>query len=236
MPKKTRLGDDAAIYQQRTEQSEKEKLKDMPWDKKISYLWEYYRYHALITILAIAFIAYTIYIFVKPKVEIKLSAAIINNPIDTQIWDEYKEKMIDYLEIDPTTEDIFFNYNYYFNSSPDYEASMRQAFVVHTTSSEIDVVIAPLSEFEIYVKNDFFTPLSDQLPTDLYSSLTDKFYVSGTNENPRVAAYGIYLTDTKLFKEHSIAGDNDPFLIGIVANSNYKANSVEFIRYIFNEK
>ena len=35
MPKKTRLNEDATIYQPRQEQSEKEKLKDMSWEKRI---------------------------------------------------------------------------------------------------------------------------------------------------------------------------------------------------------
>lgn len=237
MPKKTRLGDDAAIYQQRPEQTEKEKLKDMPWKKRISYLWDYYKYHALFTIIGIAVIIYTIYLFVRPRVETKLYAAIINNPIETAVWDEYKEKMFDYLEIDPKTEDIIINYNFYFNSTADYEAGMREVFAVHTATSQIDIVIAPLSEFETYVKTGFFNPLSDQLPTDLYSLLTDKFYVSDTEDNPKVAAYGIYLTDTKLFKEHAITTTEDnPYLIGIVANSNNRENAVEFIRYIFSEK
>lgn len=236
MPKKTRLGDDAAIYQQRNTQSEKEKLKDMPWKKKISYLWDYYRLHALFTILGIAFISYTIYAFVKPKVEPKLYAVIINNTIETEVWDEYKEKISDYLEINPQEEDVILNYNFYYNSTPDYEASMRQAFGIYLAASEIDVVIAPFSEFEDYVKKGFFTPLSDQLPTDLYSLLTDKFYLSDTEDNPRVAAYGIYLSDTKLYREYSLPTDDDPYLIGIIANSKYKENSVEFIRYIFSEK
>lgn len=236
MPKKTRLGDDAAIYQQRNEQSEKEKLKDMPWKKKISYIWDYYKYHGLISILVVVFICYTVYTFTKPKVETKLYATIINNTIEPDIWNEYKEKIMEYMELNPDTEEVILNYNFYYNGAPDYAANMRQAFAVYLAASEIDIIIAPLSEFSDYVKNGFFTPLSDQLPTDLYSLLTDKFYLSGTDDNPKVSAYGIYLTDTKLFKENSIPTDDDPFLIGIVTNSQYKKNAVEFIRFIYSEK
>ena len=57
---------------------------------------------------------------------------------------------------------------------------MRQAFAVYLAASELDVVIAPISEFANFVKYGFLTPLSEQLPTDLYSSLTDKFYLGGT--------------------------------------------------------
>ena len=108
--------------------------------------------------------------------------------------------------------------------------------MLQLVTADIDLVIAPFPEFATNVEVGIFDPLSDQLPTDLYSSLTDKFYLSGTEENPKVAAYGIYLKDTKLFKEYSQTSDDDPFLIGIVRNSTNKDNAVKFIRYIFNEK
>jgi hypothetical protein len=236
MSKKTRLEEDAAIYQKRNRQSEKEKLKDMPLKKKINYLWEYYRYHALFTIVLVSLVSYAIYTFTKPKIENRLYAAIINNTVTPEVWDEYVDIITDYLEIDTETEDIELNYRFYYNGDPEYEVNMRQAFVVYLAASEIDVIIAPMSEFANYVENGFFTPLSDQLPTDLYSSLADRFYLSDTPDDSKVAAYGIYTEDTKLYREHSLPTEDDPVLIGIVANSTHKENSVEFIRYLFTEK
>ena len=236
MSKKTRLDEDALIYNKKDRQSEKEKLKDMPFKKKLSYLWDYYRYHALLIIGLVLIISYTVYTFTKPKIDTRLSTIIINNTIDSQVWDDYTEKITEHLDLDTLSEDVRLNYSFYYNGAVDYEANMRQAFGVYIAASEIDVVIAPMSEFADYVSYGFFTPLSDQLPTDLYSSLTDKFYLSGTEDNPKVAAYGIYMADTKLYSERSLPTEEDPVLIGIIANAPHKENSVEFIRYLFNEK
>lgn len=237
MPKKTVLDEDAAIYQQKNSISRKEKLKDMPFNKRVGYFWDYYRYHALITIALIALISYSIYSLTQPKLETSLYAVIVNNTVEPQVWEQYTEKVSDYLELDPAIDDVVFNYNFYYNNNArDYEANMRQAFVAYLQASDIDVIIAPLSEFSNYVDNGFFAPLSDQLPTDLYSSLADRFYLSATIDNPRVSAYGIYMEDTKLYKEHSRPTDDDPVLIGIVVNSKRKENSIEFIRYVYDEK
>lgn len=235
MSKKTRLEEDAAIYQKRDRQSEKEKLKDMPLKKKFSYLWDYYRYHALFSILIFAFIFYVVYTFVKPKIETMLYAAIINNTIDPHIWDEYTEKATEYLELNTQSEDVVLNYSFYFDGASEYTIGMRQTFGVYLATTEIDIIIAPMSEFISYVENDFFTPLSDHLPTDLYSSLADKLYLSGTVDNPKVAAYGLYMQDTKLYRENSFDTD-DPIVLGIVTNSKYKENAVKFIRYLFSER
>lgn len=236
MAKNTRLGDDAAIYQRHNRQSEKEKLKDMPIKKKLSYLWDYYRYHTLIIIASALFIVYIVYTFTKPKIENQLFTVIINNTVTPEVWDEYTEKITEHLELDTLSEDVMLNYTFYYNGDREYEANMRQAFGVYLAAAEMDVVIAPMSEFSNYVNYSFLTPLSDQLPTDLYSSLADKFYMSDTDDNPKVDAYGIYLKDTKLYKEYSLPTEEDPVLIGIIANSTHKENSVEFIRYLFNEK
>lgn len=237
MPKETRLDDDALIYNKSENQTEKEKLKNMPPKKRIVYFWDYYRYHVLIFIVLAVSVYFIIQSFTKPKTEAKLFAVIINNTIQPETWDEYSEKVAEYLKLDPEAEEVLLNYNFYYNGDPEYEINMRQAFAVYLAASELDVVIAPISEFANFVKYGFLTPLSEQLPTDLYSSLTDKFYLGGTEDNPKVATYGIYMADTKLYKEHSIApSDDDPVLIGIIANSTHKENATEFIRYLFSEK
>ncbi len=236
MFKKTRLDEDASIYQKNDNLSEKEKLKDMPWKKKLSYLWDYYRYQVLLIIVLAVFISYTIYTFTKPKVETKLYATIINNTVEPELWDDYSEKIAEYFELDTLTEDVVLNYSFYYNGDLEYASNMRQAFGVYLAAAEIDLVIAPISEFSNYTSYGFLAPLSDYLPTDLYSSLADKFYLSDTEDNAKLAAYGIYLKDTKLYREHSLPTYDDPVLIGIIANSIHKEKAVEFIRYLFNEK
>lgn len=236
MAKKTKLGEDASIYQPKREISEKENFKNMSLKNKFSHLWEYYKIHGFIIIGVIAFIIYIVYQIRTPNVDVKLYAAIINNTIETEVWDDYEEKLLEYLEFDPETSEIFFNDIFYYNSTPDYEANVRQAFAIYITAAEVDLIIAPMSEFSNYVHFGFLDPLSDQLPTDLYSTLTDDFYLSGTEDNPKVNAYGIYLSDTKLFKEYSRpVDDGDPYIIGIVANSQHKESAVKFIRYIYIE-
>lgn len=236
MPKNTRLGEDAAIYQKKEKKTEKEKLKDMNFKMRLSYLWDYYRYQALIIIALVILIPYSIYSFTKPKVAIVLNTAIVNNTIVTDVWSEYKEKLTEYLDLNPQLQEVKLNDGFYFNGSLEYSANMRQALGVYVASSEIDIIIAPESEFFSFVELGFFAPLSDQLPTDLYSSLTDKFYLSATESNPKVMAYGIYVDDTKLYREYSIPTSDDPVLIGIVTNSKHKEYAKDFIRFLFNEK
>jgi hypothetical protein len=87
MPKQVRLNENAEIYQPRKKQTEKEKLSEMSLKDKVSYLWEYYKLHALVIVLIIATIIYIVKEIVTPNIETQLYAAIINNTIESTVLD-----------------------------------------------------------------------------------------------------------------------------------------------------
>ncbi|MDF2941208.1 MAG: hypothetical protein K0S01_66 [Herbinix sp.] len=234
MPKQTRLDENAVIYQPRSEISEKEKLRDMSFSNKLSYLWEYYKIHALVSIGAIALASYFIYSIVTPNIEPQFYAVVINNTIADDVIEKYQADFADYLQLDPKTESIDINAAFNFNGTDEYSMNMNQVLSTYVAAAQVDVIIAPESEMASYAYNGYLDKLSDQLPTDIYSSLTDNFYLSDLEEDPEKNVYGIYLTNTKLFADN--ANNEDPYVIGIVSNSKHKENAVEFIRYLFNDK
>jgi hypothetical protein len=234
MPKQTRLDEDAVIYQPRSEQSEKEKLSDMSFRNKLSYLWEYYKIHAIVTVAVIALSSYLIYTVATPNIEPQFYAVIINNSVEDAVIANYQADFANYLQLDPKTESVELNATFYFNTNSEYSMNMKQALTTYVSAQQVDVIIAPESEFASYAYYGYVDKLTDQLPTDVYSSLTDHFYISDLEEDPEKNVYGIYLSDTKLYAKNT--NKDDPYILGIVANSKHKDNAVEFIRYLFNDK
>lgn len=233
MPKQTRLNDSAEIYQQRVEQSEKEKLKDMPLGKKVGYLWEYYRLHALFSIIAIAIIVYTVHEIITPDIETRLYAAIIDNPVEPAVLEDYTAQFTEHLQLDPEKEEVVISPQFYFAADNEYAMSMRQVLVTYVAAQDIDIIIAPKSEFESYSYYGYMYSLSDLLPTDLYSKLSDHFYIGTREEDPEEKVYGIYLTDAALFKNNERISEDNPYILGVIGNSRRTEDSVEFIRYLF---
>lgn len=234
MSRRTRLGDDALIYQPRKKQSEKEKLSEMNFKGKLEYLWEYYKLHALGIIAVIALIVYFINSILNPKPSTQLYIAMIDNPIEDSVLDKYNTAMVQRLQLNKKRECIEFNTAFMYNADDSYTLNMKQALGTYIFAGEVDAVIAPESEFKTCISNGYVGKLSDKLPTDIYSSLTDQFYISSTKEDKEKSAYGIYLTDTKLYK--NITMKNEPYLLGILVNAPHEDNTIEFIRYLFNEK
>lgn len=233
MPKKSTLDDNSVIYQPRQDLRLKEKLKDMPFRDKLTFLWEYYRFHALISIAGISLIVYIIYMIFTPDIETKFYAAFINNTIDSEVLETYRTDFYEYLQLDPKTEEIQFNSSFYLNADGEYSMNMQQVLTTYVAAQEIDVIIAPESEFASYAYYGYMDKLSDQLPTDIYSSLTDNFYISDSEEDTHKNVYGIYLSDTKLFRDYAVS--NEPYILGIIVNGKNKENAVEFLRVLFSE-
>jgi hypothetical protein len=233
MPKETKLTEDAVIYQPRQKLTEKQKLKDMNFQDKLSYLWEYYKIHAIVIVGVIALLSYIIYEVITPNIETRFYAAIINNTIGDEVWEQYSTQLSEYLELDEKTESVQLNHNFYLNSNSEYSMNMQQALSTYVAAGEVDVIIAPESTFREYAYYGFFQKISDHIPTDLYTSLADYVFVSNTEEVAEKSAYGIYLTDTKLFRENAV--NTDPYILGILANSGNKENAAEFLRMLYNE-
>lgn len=246
MPKQTRLDDNARIYQPRKEQTEKEKLRDMTLKNKILYIWDYYRVQGFITLAVLIMLGYFIYSVAVPKPEVRLSVAMINNTVDPTLLDDLSNQFATHLKLNEQKETVDINYSFHFNSTSSYAMSQRQALFTYIAASEIDVIIAPKSVFSGYAYNGYFKKLSDLIPTDLYSSLTDYFFESNQESNPKNEVYGIYLTESDFYmkafgmdKETNEAvlekyfSNSDPYVIGILTNSKHKENATEFIRYLF---
>lgn len=231
MIKQTRLNDDSFIYQPRPQLTEKEKLRNMSLKEKLAYLWEYYRIHAFIIIGVIALGSYIIHSIFTPNVVTQFYAAFVDCPVDAEVLENYRTDFADYLQLNPQTENVNFNTSFYLKSEGEYAMSMKQALVTYVSAQEVDIIIAPETQFAQYAYYGYFDKVSNQLPTDIYSNLTDYFYMSEIEGTPEQNAYGIYLNNTELFQPYT--DESDRYVLGIVANSKHKENTIEFIRTLF---
>lgn len=228
MAKETRLKDDAQIYQPRDTRSEKEKFQSMNRKEKIQYFNQYYLGKMLVGIVVICFIGYIVYTFVKPKVETVLYTAVLDGCIDAETATSFESDMIDRLGLNTKESTVMFDSSFYITGNSSYSSSNIEKLVVYIAAGDIDVMIGPESTMNQYATAGYFTKMSECLPTDLFSTLTDNFYYSTTEEDSENAPYGIYLDD------YTICDDTgEPVMrpvLAIVANSKYKDNAVSFIQ------
>lgn len=228
------LDDNASIYSRRDKKSEKQKLNEMSFSEKISYLKTYYLTKTIVIIVIIGFVGYLGYSLLSPKAENVLYTAIINYALTEEEASKLQDDFSNLLELNPEKETMNFDASYYLGLNGDvseYTLSTEQKLTTYLFAGEIDVIIAPEADFKKYASFGYLSKLTDELPTDLCTQLASSFFYSTTEDNKASGAYGIYLENAELYDITGKVIENP--MIGIVVNSENKQNAVKLIRYLF---
>lgn len=243
--KRKTLDNDAAIYQKRQLKSEKKKLGEMTLKAKFSYFMTYYATKTVLTLLILVGVFFGLYSILKPKVKPVLYVAAINNSIDNETAAYLEKEVGDLLDISDM-EEVFIDNTYYIqNNEVDMEtdntAINQRKLTIFIAAKEIDLIIAPEGVFSDYVESDYFINLEEQLPNDIFVSLSEELYfgkvkVDSENESGsyETKPYGIVL-DSLPYYQNVDFPDGEKRILGIVTNSLHKDNSISFIRYLFEE-
>jgi hypothetical protein len=231
--KNTTLDDSAEIYQKREQLTEKQKLSNMTFKEKLVHFNSYYRMKTILIITLVALVVYFAYSILTPSPETVLYAAVVNNAVGDETAATLQTDFGKHLGINTNTQDILVDTSFYLgteDNASEYTIANSQKLTTYIFAKEIDVIIAPESVFANYAVNGSLCKLSDQLPTDLCSTLADSFYYSSSTDNPKVSAYGIYLDNAALGNNNT--DSQEKTVLGIVVNSKQKQNAVEFIRFL----
>lgn len=231
MAKETKLKDDAFIYQKDDHKTQKQQWKDMNWKQKKQYFLDYYLRASIIGLIVVIGAGYLIYtMFFRQQKECVLYTAIIYDMYEPNAKEDLITKFGDYIGIDTEKQEIKIDDNFF--QANDNGASSRQRLMTYIMASEIDIIIAPESEFEQMAINGNFVDLTEQLPIELYSELVDSMYFTTLVDSEKKSPYGIHLESNEIVKQ--LHGITEKPILGIVANAKQKNNANEFIKFIFN--
>ena len=253
MAKKTALEDDASIYQKRSPEKERVKLKGLSAGKKIEYIKDYYLKAAIAIGVSLTVIIYILVIMIRPKDEVLLRSITINDSYTIEDIDTLIEDFGKTIDYNPDKQDISITDGLMLDPEKPSSNTLDQV-TVYATTGTLDVIIADEDVFKMYAKNGFFCDLSDVLSQDelknfsknlLYEKLNpaneeDMDSDDEAKEDTNVEhAYGVCLDDSsiytnmsKWYKQQKESKSTGSFYIGIVNTSKQKENSVAFIKYL----
>ncbi len=241
-PKVTRLDDNAEIYKRREAKSEREKLSELSFSGKVEYFKNYYLSKLLAGIAIVGIIAWILITVLSPQTEVVLSVAMANYPIQLEYIDQMTTDMNETLNVDAETQRVFFDTGYDLVNG---EVASLQKLSTYLFVGEIDIFIAPESQFLKYAFSNSLAPLDSTLTSELYNTLTDDQLFScktrlDDEDFPQDAlgpegVFGIYIQDLPMFDYFTPESiENDPPVIGIPYEGKNKENAIEFIRYLLN--
>lgn len=252
MAKKTTLNEQADIYQKRDRQSEREKLKDMTRQQKWTYFKDYYLLKTVTAIFFTAFFGYVLFVTFAPKPNTAVYIAGINLSINSEAKDKFIEAANAYLNLDPETDSITFDYSNTLSDNPEsyiYNLTTSEKLAAVITSKELDIMIIDRKNFDTYVAEGFFTNLSDTLTPATFSALSDYFIMGKTEDDIKENPYGISLDESEVFKsifsttslkpadgqtqDELLESLSKDYVLGIITNSQRKETSAQMVEFLF---
>lgn len=233
MAKETRLGDEAAIYQNREEKTEKQKFKEMNPHERIIYFKDYYLKATIIGIIVLCLAGYLLITIFTPSPDTVLSIAIVNDYLDADMVDTWKEDLEEYYSINPKTQKISIDDSYYIDieSSGGNTVASEQKLATYVYTNTLDIIIADEKTFKRYADNGYLIDLTDQLPTELYSYFSNSFFMEKAQEDTEENPYGIYIDNCNFYK--NLGSVISKPVIGIIGSSPNKENSIELLKYLY---
>ena len=230
--KKTVLNDEAALYSHREDVSEKEKWQNLTGRERWQYFKDYYLAKIVVTILVLAVIGSILHTMLTPKPEVVLSVAVINDSMYYQTYEEVQKEFDALLALDTETQKTLFDTGYSFEN--DYQAF--QKFAIYNAVGDLDVTIMPLSVFETYAPQSFFSSVAELLPTDLYMSLSEYLLETklrdddGTMIPDSETVFGIRLESAWIYEGQE---RSEPMVLAINAAPDNIGNIERFLRFLF---
>ena len=155
---------------------QQQKLKDQPLSKKWEYFWHYYKIHVCITFLAACMFGSILHSVINQK-ETLLSIALIN-AFPTVEDEVLMEDIETYMEINQKKQQIVLDSTYYIDeqSTSPYAETYSQKFFTNAMAGKLDVVLADVSNFDLYGNQGFFQDLSLVLSQETLAFYADKLY------------------------------------------------------------
>ena len=187
----------------------------------------------LLTIVILSFLLCLLYTRLYPKKKYSLSIASVDFNIHSDELSKLDDAAREYVGL-KNTEDVYIDDSFHVALSSDVGEVSNMTYNqrklnTYLAAKKIDIIIATEGAFEYYIANDYFDNLDEFLPTDLFASLSDKFYFGTSNENSNRKPHGILLNNL-------VNCDNNPpddrIVMGIVSNSENKNNCISFIRFL----
>lgn len=180
MPKeitgKTKLDDDAVLYQKREEKDERQKWEKLDRKGKWQYFKDYYLLKVVLLLVVLAILGSVVYTMVKPRPEIILNVVVINQTMEEGQREAFLTDLSNFLKIDEKEQKIQLEDNYRLDMEKVDEMTMasQTKMMANASAGELDVVIADRQTFEHYMEQGMFVDLSQILPEDLYRRLEDQ--------------------------------------------------------------
>ncbi|MBE5954545.1 MAG: hypothetical protein E7257_10420 [Lachnospiraceae bacterium] len=219
----------------------KENTQDMSTWGKIKYFVYYYKWHVILTALAIFLIITVPSTIIKNNRPVSISYAVVNSPAPEQI----NEKLFnEYAEHYNLVKGYQIRNNLYVSlSQKGYEENLAKSegnssytqFPTLCYNDYYDIILTDRSGLEYCTSTSLVQPLEDRLYDDILSELKEKYpdiITTSPNYDGKQVEFALDVSDTKFIKELNVGYDKVYICFPGGSEQNI-INIRRFLKYIF---
>lgn len=215
-------------------QTEKVTFHDLTFRKKLSYIWDYYKWWMIIFIFTVIIIANAVPRIIENNKEVVLYSVFINTQIDEQESSSFMKDYVAYADIDMKNKRITLDTSMNINRYKVDKLSMEsnQKLLALLSSKKVDVIVCDKENFDFYASQGCFKKLDEVLPDEIYQKYK-QYFIEASPRDTDSGLYGVNLKESNVLKNEE-AYIVEPIL-GICVNSQQVENSVKFLDYLLSE-
>ncbi len=220
----------------------KENTQDMSTWGKIKYFIYYYKWHVILTALAIFLVIAVPTTIIKNNRPVSISYAVVNSPAPEQI----KEKLFnEYAQHYNLVKGYQIRNNLYVTlSQKGYEESLTQSegnssysqFPTLCYNDYYDIILTDRQGLEYCTSTSLVQPLEDKLYDDILTELKEKYpstIVTSPNYDGKQVEFALDVSDTQFIKDLNVGYEKVYVCFPGSSEENF-VNVRRFLKYIFN--
>lgn len=208
-------------------------FKELSKEAKFQYIWDYYKIHIFVGIVAIIFIISMIVHYVTYK-EPVLSINLINCPIDADSTDldDYLDTFLKSEGYNTGKEKIDYANNLYLDmDNPGNNAQDLMSLDMMVAAQSANVIIADSKTFEGLAKRSYFIDVSSYLDEDTFEQYKDDIIYTTDSETNKSYPVGIHVTDADNSFSAATKVYND-YVVGLCYSKDHSDAQKAFIDYL----
>jgi hypothetical protein len=216
------------------------KFKALPFKQKIGYIWDYYRFRIIVSIIIIGVLtSYISNLINRPDIDVY--CLVLNDANNETLKEHINSTYPKFIKNTKKSASVDLGFTLAFDEQKnmywtDNVSSIK--FLEITSSGQNDVVITDYNCMIWAISNDFVLPITDIIPEEYYEQL-EPYFVSIKHEDIRYNVkefipYGLDISKSKHYKKYT-----DKYKDGILCYCSASKNPeavVRFIKYMFDLK
>lgn len=217
-------------------QKEEVHFKDLDRKKKLSFIWDYYKWPIIVVIGLVITLAISLPQLIENSKEIVLYSAFVNTQLsDTNEIHPLLQEFAEEKEIDLDGKRMMLDCSMIINHENPSNFSMEcsQKLTAMFSAKKLDVVVADKETYENYEVFGVYEDLEKLMDEEFIEKYKDKLVYSSTNDSNEKHAYAIEVTDSKVLQEYKAY--LVPAYFSIAVNAQHPENAVEFLEYLMEE-